>query len=168
MDVFILDANFFIQAHRINYPLDVATGFWKKVKDLSERGKIISIDKVKNEIIKNEDELTDWIKTNLPESFFVNTNTAEVLSNYAQVARWANSKSTHYLPQAIAEFLNAENADAWLVAYALSDITHNYIVTQEISEPNKKSKIKIPDVCNHFRIKYVNTIDLFRKLGETF
>jgi hypothetical protein len=168
MDVFILDANFFIQAHRINYPLDVATGFWKKVKDLSESGKIISIDKVKNEIFENEDALTDWIKKNLPEKFFVNTNTAATLTNYANVARWANSKNTHYLPQAISEFLDADNADAWLVAYALSDATQNYIITQEISEPNKKSKIKIPDVCIHFGIKYANTIELFRKLGETF
>lgn len=168
MDVFILDANFFIQAHRIIYPLDVATGFWTKVKELSEHGKIISIDKVKNEIFENEDELTAWIKANIPESFFVSTITSSVLANYANVARWANSQNTHYLPQAISEFLDAENADAWLIAYALSDTAHNYIITQEISEPNKKSKIKIPDVCNHFGIKYANTIELFRKLDETF
>lgn len=168
MDVYILDANFFIQAHRITYPLDVATGFWNKVKVLSGSGKIISIDKVKNEIFKNEDELTEWIKTNIPESFFVTTNTNAVITNYANIAKWANSQNTHYLPQAIGQFLDADNADAWLVAYALSDVTHNYIITQEISEPNKKSKIKIPDVCNHFGIKYANTIELFRKLGETF
>ncbi len=168
MDVFILDANFFIQAHRINYPLDVATGFWTKVKELSESGKIISIDKVKNAIFENEDALTDWIKTNLSDNFFVSTNTGAVLTNYTNVARWAESRNTHYLPQAISEFLDADNADAWLVAYALSDAAHNYIITQEISEPNKKSKIKIPDVCNHFGIKYANTIELFRKLGATF
>ena len=168
MPLFIVDANFFIQSHRITYPLDIAKGFWEKVKKIAESGNIISIDKVKNEIFKNDDELKKWIEDNLPKEFFKPTDTPEVLSTYAQIANWANSKNTFYLPQATTEFLEYENADAWLVAYALSLNEESCIITQEKSEPNRKSKIKIPEVCNAFNIQYKNIIEMFRELGETF
>lgn len=38
MTIFVVDSNFFIQAHRMYYPLDIAFSFWNKVKELSERG----------------------------------------------------------------------------------------------------------------------------------
>jgi hypothetical protein len=47
MSVFVVDTNFFIQAHRVSYPMDVAPGFWDKIIKLSEDEKILSIDKVK-------------------------------------------------------------------------------------------------------------------------
>jgi hypothetical protein len=47
---YILDSNFFIQAHRSNYPLDVAQGFWLKLKELAESGIVVSIDKVRDEL----------------------------------------------------------------------------------------------------------------------
>ena len=60
MSNFIVDTNFFIQAHRENYPLDVAPSFWNKVKALALREKLISIDKVRKEIYDYEDELKKW------------------------------------------------------------------------------------------------------------
>ena len=66
--LFIIDTNVFIQAHRTTYPLDIVPGFWEKIIDLANRDKIISIDKVKNEIYKNDDELKAWCKVNLPEN----------------------------------------------------------------------------------------------------
>lgn len=168
MSLFIVDTNFFIQSHRITYPLDVAVNFWYKVKKLFEEGKIISIDKVKDEIFKNDDELKKWIEQNLSATFFKSTETKEVLDEYQKIVNWANSKSTHYIPNAINEFLQFENSDAWLIAYALSIKKNCQIVTQEKSEPNRKSKIKIPEVCNDFKISYKNLIEMFRELGETF
>jgi hypothetical protein len=165
---FILDSNFFIQSHRITYPLDVAINFWNKVKLLAEEDKIISIDKVKNEIFKNDDELKKWIEHNIKNDFFKSTETIEVLDEYQKVVSWANSKSVHYVKKAIDEFLEYENADSWLIAYALSIHKNCQIVTQEKSEPNRKSKIKIPDVCNYFNLQYKNIIEMFRELGETF
>lgn len=168
MSIFILDTNFFIQSHRVNYPLDVATTFWEKVKKLFEDGKVVSIDKVKDEIFKNDDELKRWIEVNVDNECFKLTETNEVLNKYSEVVNWANSKSNHYVQNAINEFLQFENADAWLIAYALAINEGCKIVTQEKSEPNRKSKIKIPDVCNDFNVQYKNIIDMFRELGERF
>jgi len=164
MSTFLVDANFFIQAHRAIYPLDVATSFWLKVKQLADNGNIISIDKVRNEIYQNEDELKTWCQLNLPNNFFKNTDI--VIIEYGQLAIWANSRSNHYKREAIDEFLDANIADAWLIAFAKN---HNIsLVTYEKSEPNSKKKIKIPDVCIEFNVDYSNTIEMFRSLGEKF
>lgn len=166
MGVYIVDSNFFIQAHRDTYPLDVAFSFWNKVKELAIEGKIISIDKVKDEIFDKNDALESWCKANLPEGFF--KDTSEVLNEYQQVIAWAISKGSHYSQNAINEFLAADEADAFIVAYALSDNTSRTIVTQEVSRPEMKSKIKIPEPCNVFNVHYLKAMEMFRELGETF
>ncbi len=166
MSVYVVDSNFFIQAHRVSYPLDVAFSFWDKVKQLAIENKIISVDKVKQEVYRNEDALKHWCENNLPGGFF--KDTTEVLNDYGQVAAWAQSKSAHYLSNALAEFLNADEADAWLISYALADSKNRIIITHEISEPNRRNKIKIPDACLANGIQFANTIEMFRQLEERF
>ncbi|MDP5106605.1 MAG: DUF4411 family protein [Polaribacter sp.] len=145
MSKFILDSNFFIQAHRSIYPIDVVQSFWIKVKNLSLNGKIISIDKVRKEIFDNsshEDELKLWCESNLPTDFFINTDS--VLNNYISIVNWTNSMSHHYTNNAIQEFLETDLADPWLIAFAMSN---NWtIVTYEKSQPDRKNRIKIPEV----------------------
>lgn len=131
MSVYIVDSNFFIQAHRMYYPLDVVISFWNKVKQLAIEGKIISIDKVKHEIYQNEDALKKWCEDNLPEDFF--KDTSQVLTSYRDIVEWAASKSNHYSPNALAEFFDADEADAWLIAYAHTDKNERIIVTYESS-----------------------------------
>lgn len=166
MSIYVVDSNFFIEAHRTTYPLDIAHSFWNKVKQLADEQKIISIDKVKKEIYDHEDALKHWCFNNLPRDFFKDTTT--ILAEYTNVAIWAASRSGHYMPNAIAEFLHADEADAYLIAYTLTDTINIVLVTQEISNPNQKSKIKIPEPCNTLGVEYCNTIEMFRRLGETF
>ena len=52
-------------------------------------------------------------------------------------------KAEHYLPSALNEFLDADEADAFIVAFALSDKDNITIVTQEISQPDRKNLVKI-------------------------
>ena len=68
--------------------------------------------------------------------------------------------------EAIDEFLDANIADAWLIAFAKNK--NISLITYEKSEPNSKKRIKIPDVCIEFNIHYLNTIEMFRKLGQSF
>ena len=166
MSVFVVDTNFFIQAHRVNYPIDVAVSFWNKVKQLAQDGIIISIDKVKGEIFNNDDELKKWCQENLPETFF--KDSSEVLAEYGEVVTWAYSMRSHYTESALSEFLDADEADAFLVAFALADKSQRIIVTQEKSQPEIKRKIKIPEACSPFSIEYVDTIEMLRRLGEHF
>ncbi len=162
----MVDSNFFIEAHRKSYPLDIAFSFWNKVKELAEKNIIISIDKVRNELFQCEDDLKRWCIDNLPEIFF--KDTTQVMAAYRKVIEWANSNRSHYLPNAINEFLAADEADAFIIAFALADSDNRIVVTQEISEPYRKNKIKIPDACTVLNVKYVNAMEMFRQIGVTF
>jgi len=163
--VYVVDTNFFIQAHRVSYPLDVVPSFWNRVKDLANRGKIISIDKIKKEIFNNDDELKEWCENNLSPDFWKDSNQNPL--EYAQIVAWGASQTTRYTQNAIQEFLDAEEADAFLMAFTLADLLNRKVVTYERSS-NKKNKIKIPDVCAAFGIFYADPITMFRELGETF
>ena len=167
MSVYVLDSNFFIQAHRAYYPMDVAPGFWAKVRQLSEEGKVISIDKVKKELYDKNDELEEWCRNNLPADFFKDTS-GLVLTTYPQVTRWAMSRRDHYNQGAVNKFLDADEADAFLIAYCYADAANRFIVTQEVSQPNRKNEVKIPEACNALNIRYVNAIGMFRALKEKF
>lgn len=79
---------------------------------------------------------------------------------------WTMNKVSHYNPGAINEFLDADEADAWLVAYGKAyGLT---LTTYEISAPDAKKKIKIPEPCKDLGVSYTNTIGMFRALGVQF
>ena len=163
---YLVDANFFIQAHRESYPFDVAISFWNKINQLASAGKIVSIDKVKAEIYEKNDDLEAWCKSNLPHNFF--EDTSHSISAYSQITKWAVSKKVHYKETAVNEFLDSDEADAFILAHSLENKDKFVIVTHEKSQPEIKRKIKIPEVANHFGLKYLNTIDMLREMGESF
>ncbi len=168
--IYLLDSNIFIQAHRAYYPLDVVLSFWETIKELANQGVIYTINYVKNEIYRNEDELKNWCENNLPSEFFINAD-EEIFPNntYVDVINWAVSKIKNpYSEKAVNQFSSTEVADSFLIAYALVDIDERVIITQETPAPNAKHRIKIPDVCNAFNIRYMNIMDMFRELKVTF
>lgn len=166
MKTYVVDSNFFIQAHRAYYPLDVAVSFWRKVNQLAIAGKIISIDKVKDELYNKNDELESWCRTYLPDDFF--KDTTDVMPAYSRVVSWASVQRSRFQQKALDEFLSADEADAFLIAYALTDNMQRIIVTQEISQPERRNKIKIPEPSNELGVGYVDTMSMFRQLGESF
>lgn len=65
-ETYLLDANVFIEAARRYYAFDIAPPFWEALLEFAEKGKLISIDRVKNELLRGKDELSTWVK----RSFF--------------------------------------------------------------------------------------------------
>lgn len=57
--IYILDSNVFMEAHNRYYAFDIAPGFWDALIGHAETGRIISIDRVKKELDKGEDDLTN-------------------------------------------------------------------------------------------------------------
>jgi hypothetical protein len=162
---FLLDTNVFIQAHRKYYPFDVVPHFWIKLVELFDKGQIFSIDKVKNEICSrtNPDSLSSWCLNNLSKDFFLDSSSC--IDMYAGIMRWLDLNQ-HYNDTAKQMFAKTDEADPWLVAYA---INFDFIlVTEETSEPKRKGKVKIPDVCIHFGVRCITMIEMFRELKETF
>ncbi len=158
---FLVDANFFIEAHRVTYPFDVIPSFWSTIVQLAQKGEICSIDKVKSEIYRHEDDLKEWCEENLPENFF--KDSAPTIKTYAHIAAWATSNSNQYRSSAIAVFLDAERADAWLVSYAIENSMT--VVTQEVSAPESRKNIKLPDACLGQNVPFNNTVQMLRALN---
>jgi len=157
---YIIDANILIQAYRKHYAMDVFISFWMAIKHLAESNAIISIDKVQGEIVPNKDTLTQWCAQQLPKNFFIDT--APFIREYSNVINHVVGLKK-YTSNAISEFSSEDEADAFLVATALSSTTDYIIVTEEVGSQSP-NKIKIPDVCLLFGIKCIDTITMFREL----
>ena len=65
---YALDANILISCNRSYYPFDIAPSFWNQLKEKG-RNKVVLIDKIRDEIYENEDELSNWLET--AEKYFI-------------------------------------------------------------------------------------------------
>lgn len=159
---FVLDANVFIEAHRRYYAFDICPGFWDVIL---EKGpdRLISIDKVKDELLEGDDELKDWVKTKISDTHFVPMDGDEVTKCYTDMMNMVKA-SLHYLPRAKSEFANS--ADGWIAAYART--IGAKVVTHEVFDPNITKRVKLPNVCQNLGVETVNTFDLLRKLEAVF
>ena len=86
--IFILDANVFIESAKRYYAFDIAPGFWDALIRHARGGLVRSIDKVKDEIDRGNDDLTTWIGGNFHQ-WFDSTNQQDVIDAYATVMGWA-------------------------------------------------------------------------------
>jgi hypothetical protein len=156
---YILDANVLIQAKRSYYAFDLCPGFWDSLLHHNSNGNLESIDRVGGDLSEGDD-LDAWKKQS--SGFFASTESASILKAYKEVNQWVQSQ---------ARFSNfekskfADDVDAWVIAYAKAN--NAIVVTHEASAP-KSTKVKIPDVCDHFNIKHINTFDMLKKLEVVF
>lgn len=157
---FLLDTNVFIESYYSFYAQDFCPGFWDFLKNEFDAGKIGSINKVYQELIKQNDNLANWVKVSIGKTSFIDeTVDDDVLDEYFNVTKFINEHS-RYRAQAKREFLEASVADPWLCAYA--SVHSMTVVTREISAPESQKKIHLPDVLNYFNVKYINTFDFLR------
>lgn len=162
---YLIDANVLMEANRRYYSLDLAPAFWNFLIRSAKEKFVISIDRVYDEILKGKDDLAEWTKNSFNFAFANTKDDERVIEFYAELMQWA-VKQDQFSQPAKDEFARVENADAWLIAYAK---IHSYvIVTQEVLDLNIKKKIPIPNVCEQFDIKYINTFQMLRGLNFRF
>lgn len=168
---FLIDSDVFIWAKDHAYFFDINPEFWGWLEEGHEQGYFYSLDVVRDEVCAGDkklaDPLRDWASQSNLDSFFLSTK--GVMAEMATVAAWATAQK--YLPGAIAKFLKANAADAWLVSYALKYSGEFIIVTRETSEPSRPSQIKIPDAAQAMGIQTIHPLALIRthaKLGFKF
>src|SRR5215510_10726967 len=90
--VYVLDTNVFVQAHRRHYAFEICPGFWDCLIHHHETGRIVSIDRVRDEILAG-DALEAWAKDSAPSSLFAATADAAVVQNYADIVSWVQSQT---------------------------------------------------------------------------
>jgi hypothetical protein len=163
---YLIDANVFIQAKNLYYRFDFCEAFWDWLQKAHEAGLVFSIKKVRKELVSGDktDPVRIWAES-LPDDFFLDdVADKDVMQAYAKVMQWANS-STHFSPQAKAEFAKPNVADPFLIAVARQ---HGYeIVSQEKTNPAAKKKIYLPDAANAHGVKTIYVYDMLSKHAES-
>jgi predicted RNA methylase len=160
---YVLDANAFIEAKNRYYGFDICPGFWGALIGQHEAKRIFSIDRIRNELSEQDDEVKAWIEEQAPDSFFKKTEDSAVIATFQRLVAWVYSVD-QFADHAKTEFSSV--ADGWVIAYAA--VNHLTVVTHEEFAPHSKRKVPIPNVCVEFEVEYVNTFEMLRSLDERF
>lgn len=154
---YLLDSNIFSQAKNLHYSFDFCPAFWEWIDTEHARGKVFSIEKVRDELVGGDDELAEWAKERGADFFL--PPEAEVVPSLATVSTWAGSGD--YEPGAVSQLLQVD--DYYLVAHAY----RFDVVTYEFPGRTVK-KIKIPNACIALDVKYMNPYDMLRTKKACF
>lgn len=156
---YLLDANVMIAAQNLHYGFDFCPGFWDWLLVANDAGQVFSVEKVGDEVLGLDDELSDWASER-GDRFFLRPD-ASVFPAMAEVSGWVNAQD--YEPSAVSTFL--QKADYYLVAQARAG--GHAVVTHEVPSGSTR-KIKIPDVCIGLEIKCLTPFQMLRLEGARF
>lgn len=154
--IYLLDANSFIQAKNLHYRMGVVPGFWEWLLKVHETVDIRSIDRVYDELTKNNndpDELHKWSTAH--KAFFKDSTSIQIQQIYGDIA---NHVAAHpvYSQAEVQRFLGG--ADPWLIAAARA--LGGIIVTHEVIVPETSRKVKIPNIAREFDVEWMDVFDL--------
>ena len=159
---FVLDTNIFVQANLGYYAPDICPSFWQALLEAYLNGRLVSIDKVREEILVIDDNLAVWAKAEA-SALFVSSDLQPVSDAFTEMVAWVQ-QNQQFTEAAKAEFLDA--ADGWVAAYA--SVHNATVVTLETYDANIKRKVKLPNVCRQFGVECINTFEMLRRLGVQF
>lgn len=160
--LFLLDMNVFIEANRRYYAQSLCPGFWECLDHYCTEGQMLSIDRVRAEIVMNADDLSDWINRSRVE-LFVSTADPLIANAFTDIMDWVD-QNQQFQRQAKVEF--ASVADGWLAAYAW---VHNaVVVTQEAFRPETRNRVPLPNVCRQFGVEWRDTFEMLSELKVRF
>lgn len=156
---YLIDSNVLIEAKNRHYGFDFCPAFWTWLVDSNLRGRVFSIERVKHELVKGDDELASWAQQ-LGERFFLYP-TSEAIDILKTIGEWADEGGFKW--PVIEEFM--QGADCYLVAQALAGGFD--VVTHETYSSGKR-RIKIPNVCEAVGVKYLTSFEMLRREGVRF
>lgn len=135
------------------YPPDIFSPVWTWLEHLVEEGTVGAIDEVKLEIDRQDDGLSDWVRSQeklfVPPSADVQTALRHVLTAFPNLADHDRDRS---------------GADPWVISHALAGGLS--VVTYETI--GKRNKPKIPNACEYFGIPCLSLVDVLRQTGFKF
>lgn len=158
----LLDANVFITAKNLYYSFDVFPAFWDWLDEQAEAGTLASTDLVFEELAAQQDELAMWAKVREDSIFHVDSTRQAVTNQIPRLGQWMNDIGFRAYVQE--EFM--DGADPFLIAAAL--VGGDTVVTAETFEPQRRSKVKIPNACHGLGVPWENTFQMLTALGARF
>jgi hypothetical protein len=156
-----MDADSLITPYRGAYRFEVVPQYWDFLKEKAKEGVVGSPELVLDRELTSSnpsqaDLLEQWAKP-LRGILFLPPDSATQL-RYKHVAQYVQT-NPRFRQHWIAKFL--DDADSWLVAYALAH--GGRIVTFEKPQP-LAAKPKVPDVAQHFGVDCVSLWDMLAEL----
>lgn len=156
---YLIDADVLIRASTVHYGLDFCPAFWDWLAAENAAKRLFSIEKVKDEVMAVDDELSKWAEEQ-DAGFFVRPDAA-MFPALEEVANWARAQ--RYDSSAVTAFL--QKADYYLVAQARAG--EHTVVTHEVPSASTR-KIKIPDACISLAIKCMTPFEMLRRERARF
>lgn len=160
MAPFCIDTNVLIEAKNGPYAFDIVPGFWEWLDKMMSSGRIYSTETVYDELTEGNDELAQWVRERRNNGYFV-LHSEDVQKKYSQIADYISST---YESHHAASFLSG--ADPWVIAQAL--VANSTVVTREATVSPYSKKVKIPNVCNQFGVRCIDTFTMLREAGARF
>lgn len=140
---YLFDSDVLIASARFHYHPDYCGAFWSWIAAGHQAGIFFSIDKVKDELLDGPlDPLHHWAASPALAGFFQTSLSS--LPVWRKLSMEANDPARNFKMAARTKFLNADKADAWLIAHAAHNKNFT-IITNEVSAPNSTRDIKLPD-----------------------
>ena len=162
--MYILDANAFISASNGDFTFDSCPEYWNWLAQAEYQGFLMSIEEIRAQIKQRKTEaqqaLLDWCNKN--EKLFKPTTYKDEHSD--TVDDWVQDPERPYFEDAINEFL--QDPDSYIISEALA--RGGTVVTYEISEPYRRNRVKIPDVCAGLGIECIKPHEMLRREGVRF
>jgi len=157
---YLLDSDVLIRAKNDHYPFDMVPAFWDWLLVANADGVVHSIHRVRDELVKGEDDLAQWATDNTHFFLPADQATSDALT---PVVTWIEAE-TRFMEAARTRFM--DGADLYLVAHALA---HGFtVVTHEMAEPNARARVKIPDVCIGLSVSTCTPFEMLRTQGARF
>lgn len=160
-DLYLIDANVMIEAAKTYYAFDRVPGFWSWLDDRIVAGDVRTASLVMEEIDYPE-PLVDWLKAKDPSQTFVDVSQLSIQQKFGEIATW--TVTSPFGPEHIAKFM--AGADPWLVAAAA--VHEACVVTQETHVGPGSKKVKVPNVCEAFGVRCINTFEMLGELRARF
>ena len=146
---YLIDASVFIDAKNHYYGFNLCPGFWEWLDKAHEKGLVLSVKKVRDELMGRQDRLSLWCKPR--NTMFVDTNDPKTFESMKILSAWVCGK---YQSAAQAKFLG--DADFYLVAHAHA---HSHIVvTGEVASSG--IEVKIPNACKMMDVKSITLFEM--------
>lgn len=156
---YCIDTNILIQAWQKYYSPKFCPEYWQVLNQLGTSERIFIPEEVKDEILKTDDDLSNWIKQCQIPIIKTNQDMTENLSKiYA----------TNTLHKFLVDNTRARSlADPWVIAHAMTK--NATVVTQEVKVTAISSKrIKIPNVCDNMKVRCINDFKMIEELNIKF
>jgi hypothetical protein len=150
---YLLDANAFIEAKKRWYGFDFCPAYWDWLDAAHTAGTVFSIERVADEILAGDDELSEWADGR-SHSFFLRPD-GPVLASLSRLSAWVTAGA--YDQSAVATFL--EVADSYLVAHAHA-YGHTVVTHEKVA--NSRRTVKIPNACAEMNVKYMTPFEMLR------